>query len=73
MYGKEAVLSSQIEGTQSSLQDLLAGEAQLFDQNLPRDVCFAHVPTSQESRLYRNWAQRPGTILDLSRSPWCKR
>ncbi len=35
---KEAVLSSQIEGTQSSLQDLLAAEAKLFDQNLPRDV-----------------------------------
>lgn len=35
---KEAVLSSQIEGTQSSLQDLLAAEAELFDQNLPRDV-----------------------------------
>lgn len=35
---KEAVLSSQIEGTQSSLQDLLAAEAQLFDQILPRDV-----------------------------------
>ncbi len=35
---KEAVLSSQIEGTQSSLQDLLAAEAQLFDRNLPRDV-----------------------------------
>src|SRR5688572_28163504 len=35
---KEAVLSSQIEGTQSSLQDLLAAEAQLFDQHLPSDV-----------------------------------
>jgi Fic family protein len=35
---KEAVLSSQIEGTQSSLQDLLAAEAKLFDRNLPRDV-----------------------------------
>lgn len=35
---KEAVLSSQIEGTQSSLQDLLAAEAQLFDHHLPRDV-----------------------------------
>jgi Fic family protein len=35
---KEAVLSSQIEGTQSSLQDLLAAEAQLFDQDLPHDV-----------------------------------
>jgi len=28
---KEAVLSSQIEGTQSSLQNLLAAEAQLLD------------------------------------------
>ncbi len=35
---KEAVLSSQIEGTQSSLQDLLAAEAQLFDEHSPRDV-----------------------------------
>lgn len=35
---KEAVLSSQIEGTQSSLQDLLSAEAQLFDLSLPRDV-----------------------------------
>lgn len=35
---KEAVLSSQIEGTQSSLQDLLAAEAALFDVELPRDV-----------------------------------
>ncbi|MEO5988357.1 MAG: Fic family protein, partial [Candidatus Eisenbacteria bacterium] len=35
---KEAVLSSQIEGTQSSLQDLLAAEAKLFDPSLPRDV-----------------------------------
>ena len=29
---KEAVLSSQIEGAQSSLQELLAAEAELFDQ-----------------------------------------
>lgn len=35
---KEAVLSSQIEGTQSSLQDLLAAEADLFDDTMPRDV-----------------------------------
>jgi cell filamentation protein, protein adenylyltransferase len=35
---KEAVLSSQIEGTQSSLQDLLAAEAKLFEAELPRDV-----------------------------------
>jgi Fic family protein len=35
---KEAVLSSQIEGTQSSLQDVLAAEAQLLDPSMPRDV-----------------------------------
>jgi Fic family protein len=35
---KEAVLSSQIEGTQSSLQDLLAAEAELLDEHTPRDV-----------------------------------
>jgi Fic family protein len=35
---KEAVLSSQIEGTQSSLQDLLAAEAQVLDEHRPRDV-----------------------------------
>jgi Fic family protein len=35
---KEAVLSSQIEGTQSSLQDLLAAEAKLFEPDLPGDV-----------------------------------
>jgi Fic family protein len=35
---KEAVLSSQIEGTQSSLQDLLAAEAQIRDDHQPRDV-----------------------------------
>lgn len=36
---KEAVLSSQIEGTQSSLQDLLAAEANLFgEETRPHDV-----------------------------------
>jgi Fic family protein len=35
---KEAVLSSQIEGTQSSLQDLLAAEAKVLDSHIPRDV-----------------------------------
>ena len=36
---KEAVLSSQIEGTQSSLQDLLAAEAQVMGASTPpRDV-----------------------------------
>ncbi len=35
---KEAVLSSQIEGTQSSLQDLLAVEAKIRDPHTPADV-----------------------------------
>jgi Fic family protein len=35
---KEAVLSSQIEGTQSSLQNLLAAEARLADPEAPADV-----------------------------------
>lgn len=35
---KEAVLSSQIEGTQSSLQDLLAAEANIFNDGSPGDV-----------------------------------
>lgn len=34
----EAVLSSQIEGTQSSLQDLLAAEARILGPNRPSDV-----------------------------------
>jgi Fic family protein len=35
---KEAVLSSQIEGTQSSLQDLLAAEARIYAPERPSDV-----------------------------------
>lgn len=35
---KEAVLSSQIEGTQSSLQDVLAAEAKVLSGSLPQDV-----------------------------------
>jgi len=35
---KEAVLSSQIEGTQSSLQDLLTAEAKIFAPDRPSDV-----------------------------------
>ena len=35
---KEAVLSSQIEGTQSSLQDVLAAEAEIFSPDRPKDV-----------------------------------
>lgn len=35
---KEAVLSSQIEGTQSSLQDLLSAEAQILSPDSPQDV-----------------------------------
>ena len=35
---KEAVLSSQIEGTQSSLQDVLAAEARILNADTPGDV-----------------------------------
>jgi len=35
---KEAVLSSQIEGTQSSLRDLLSAEARIFNPRAPDDV-----------------------------------
>ncbi|MCX5975548.1 MAG: Fic family protein [Coprothermobacterota bacterium] len=35
---KEAVLSSQIEGTQSSLQDVLSAEAKILAPNRPKDV-----------------------------------
>ncbi|MCY3858425.1 MAG: Fic family protein [Gammaproteobacteria bacterium] len=35
---KEAVLSSQIEGTESSLQDLLSAEAKIRNRNRPDDV-----------------------------------
>lgn len=35
---KEAVLSSQIEGTESSLQDVLAAEAKVLDSTTPQDV-----------------------------------
>ncbi len=35
---KEAVLSSQIEGTQSSLNDVLEAEAEIFDPGRPGDV-----------------------------------
>jgi len=35
---KEAVLSSQIEGTQSSLQDVLAAEARILALEAPQDV-----------------------------------
>lgn len=35
---KEAVLSSQIEGTQSSLQDILEAEARVLSSNAPKDV-----------------------------------
>ena len=35
---KEAVLSSQIEGTQTSLQDVLVAEAKILDPSTRRDV-----------------------------------
>lgn len=35
---KEAVLSSQIEGTQASINDLIKAEADIFDASTPKDV-----------------------------------
>src|SRR5687768_14510993 len=35
---KEAVLSSQIEGTQASINDLIKAEADIFDADRPEDV-----------------------------------
>jgi Fic family protein len=35
---KEAVLSSEIEGTQASISDVLKAEAEVFDAGMPRDV-----------------------------------
>ncbi|ATU94215.1 Fic family protein [Phyllobacterium zundukense] len=35
---KEAVLSSQIEGTKASLNDLLKAEAEIYDHEIPKDV-----------------------------------
>ena len=35
---REAVLSSQIEGTQSSIQDVLAAEAEILSADRPKDV-----------------------------------
>ena len=78
---KEAVLSSQIEGTQSSLQDLLAAEADLFGVDAkPRDVdevinyvsamnhglrCLAELPVSV--RLIREIHER---LLAGVRGSW---
>src|SRR5262245_65875141 len=46
---KEAVLSSQIEGTQSSLQDVLAAEAQILAPDRPKDI--DEVVRSEERRV----------------------
>ena len=50
---KEAVLSSQIEGTQSSLQDLLAAEAKVFAKSSERRKRSGELCQSHESRLRR--------------------
>ncbi len=48
---KEAVLSSQIEGTESSLQDVLAAEAKMLNPDQPKDVDEVVNPTTRVSAL----------------------
>ena len=66
---KEAVLSSQIEGTQSSLQDLLAAEAHVLDPDRPRDVeevvnyvRAMHHGLRRLTELPVSYARRPRTL-----------
>jgi Fic family protein len=69
---KEAVLSSQIEGTQSSLQDLLAAEAQLLSADLPRNVdeVVNYVRGDRlqpgELRTSQNWIGPSGSTLAMA-------
>ena len=59
---KEAVLSSQIEGTQSSLQDLLAAEAKIFALNRPNDVSEVINYVSAMNHGLRRLAELPISI-----------
>jgi hypothetical protein len=60
---KEAVLSSQIEGTQSSLQNLLAAEAQLLDPDAPADVAEVVNYVRDDTSLFR-WQRAARTTAD---------
>lgn len=67
---KEAVLSSQIEGTQSSLQDLLAAEAQLFERNLPGDsAAFYDVLETNDAHGRRRQASMSRPRLNAAAYP----
>jgi Fic family protein len=59
---KEAVLSSQIEGTQSSLQDLLAAEAALLNPDVPRDVAEVLNYVEAMNHGLRRLAERPVSV-----------
>lgn len=56
---KKAVLSSQIEGTQSSLQNLLAAEAQLLDLDTPKDVNEVANYVRAMTMVWRVWPSCP--------------
>jgi hypothetical protein len=60
---KEAVLSSQIEGSQSSLQNLLAGEEQLFDPKTPRDVDVREATNYVRALPFASLQTTPGRVL----------
>ncbi len=64
---KEAVLSSQIEGTQSSLQDLLAAEAQLYAPEAPKDVDEVINYVAAMNHGLARLAELPQPELDRSR------
>jgi hypothetical protein len=59
---KEAARSSQTEGTRSSLQDLLAAEAQLFEPTLPRE------PERQANDDHRSVVER--RQISRGSPPW---
>ena len=67
---KEAVLSSQIEGTQSSLQNLLAAEARLNDPDAPADVAEVvnYVRAMYAARGHLRPAAAPGGATGAFRS-----
>ena len=79
---KEAVLSSQIEGTQSSLQDLLAAEAHILGEGRPRSGPTSRPPSvrpphSRDSRRaaqgrarFAAHAWRTAPQPELDRSEW---
>ena len=66
---KEAVLSSQIEGTQSSLQDLLTAEARIFTPNRANDVDEVVNYVSAMNHGLRKLSELPVSVRLIPRNP----